>query len=188
MSVGDDMDATLSNTAKQYLAELRAQLTAYGVDEETSAALLADTREGLAGLDDDSAAAQIDVLGWPAIVASNAAQEQGMAPTAPVATGKLTAQEWICIGLAVLSVVLIWVPFVGIGLALAALIWAVVSRRQQPGRFRSAFGVSLAALIANVVVTLLLLPAMLAWFAITPEYGEGAGVIVEEVEPAPTDG
>lgn len=40
-----------------------------------------------------------------------------MAPTAPVATGKLTAQEWICIGLAVLSVVLIWVPFVGIGRA-----------------------------------------------------------------------
>ena len=57
------MNGTLSHIAKDYLRELRRHLYEYKVDDATSAALLADAREGLTGLDDDAAAEQIGRLG-----------------------------------------------------------------------------------------------------------------------------
>lgn len=158
------MNATLSQTAKDYLRDLRRHLHEYQVDGATSAALLADAREGLTGLDDDAAASQIDRLGWPKEVAKNAAQEQG-----PHGGQKpsLSSAEGLCMGLSVLAIVTALVPIVGLALAAVALVWAITGRRREPGRYRVAMWIAVAALAVNLLFWGSLLMARVVFMSVT---------------------
>lgn len=177
------MNDTLSRISKDYLRDLGRYLTEYQVDDATSAALISDAREGLAGLDDGEAAAQIGLLGQAEEVARNAANEQ--ADTGQPRKG-MTPAEWICVALGLLGIAIAFVPVVGLGVAIAALVWAITGRRTEPGRYRAAFGISIAAVIVNAVVSLLMLLGLLWFFPLRVETDMsdpieivGAGLVAE---------
>ncbi len=171
------MNGTLSHIAKDYLRELRRHLYEYKVDDATSAALLADAREGLTGLDDDAAAEQIGRLGRAEDVAASAAQEQ--AQPVPERPAGIAVAGWVCFGVGLLGLACAFVnPFLGTGLALAALIWAIAGYRRDPKDYRFARWAAIGAVIANAIVWLVLL-AGFALFVPVERTVEGTSEPVE---------
>jgi len=149
----------LSPHARRYIAQLRRELGHYDIDGATRANLLTDIEDSLIGLDDTAIEERIVALGSPRQIALTAAEERhGHGPTIMLPT----LGEWICVALALVAGAMGFLqPFLGAGLSVAVVAWAIAARDTAVRRrsYRTALWCGLAALIVNVIVLLAVLPA-----------------------------
>lgn len=147
----------LTPHARRYLARLRRELGDHDIDAATRSNLMTDIEDSLIGLDDAATEERIVALGSPRQIALTAAEEHDrQRPTMLLPT----LGERICVALALVACVLgLLQPFLGAGLSVATVAWAIAARDTTVRRrsYRTSLWCGVAALIVNVVVLLALL-------------------------------